>query len=468
VNAAHAPHVAPATRVDPRTLVLAENVRRTVVLDTEFKRDVAARGVRQPIEVRHDPLGQLLVVTGQRRTLAALEAGLDEVPVVLVDDIADEADRIVEQLAENHHRAGITAADDATAVKQLTLFGLSPAQIAKRTARPKDEVHAALALADASEATRTALAAVDLVTAAKIAEFDGDEQTVTRLTALAADEPQRLDHEIEWARRRATERAAIDARRAELVAQGVNVLDEAPRTGVAGATAAWLSDFTDQPKADGTATPIDPAAHQMTCPGHAVHLPAADLLSDGSVLVREHFYCLDWQTHGHFKRSARNTATATSGPKPEEATAERRRVVANNKASDAAQQVRRQFLAQVLQRPQLPKDTVEHAAVMITAFGRFLGEYSVRQILDEVWPADDRHPERGGVHSHRALLAQAFALGEWGLPRDFWRQPTTDGWGATKTKAKGVLHLERLVQWGYGLADVESTWLTPATTTEEG
>jgi ParB family chromosome partitioning protein len=464
VNAANAPQVAPATRVDPRTLVLAENVRRTVVLDTDFKRDIAARGVRQPIEVRLDPLDQLLVVTGQRRTLAALEAGLDEVPVVLVEDIADEADRVVEQLAENHHRAGITAADDAAAVKQLALFGLSPAQIAKRTARPKEEVTAALALADTSEGTQSVVVAagLDLVTAAKIAEFDGDTETVEYLVEQAIEDPTGIDHDIARARRDKAERDAVAARAAELRAQGVTVADSL--TGHQGAER--LDDLTDSPKATGGAPAIDPTAHQLKCPGHFVTLYAGVTIA-GEVKVCETAYCADWKAHGHFNRYARNTATATSGPKPEEATAERRRVVANNKASDAAQQVRRTFLGQVLQRPQLPKDAIEHAAVMIADFGRFLGEYTVRQILDEVWPADDRHPERGGIHAHRALLAQAFALGEWGLPRDFWRQPTTDGWGSTKTKAKGVLHLERLQQWGYGLAHVEATRLAPDTATKE-
>jgi ParB family chromosome partitioning protein len=463
VNAAAAPHVAPATRVDPRTLVLAENVRRAVVLDTAFKRDVAARGVRQPIEVRLDPLGQLLVVTGQRRTLAALEAGLAEVPVVLIDDLADEADRIVEQLGENHHRAGITAADDAAAVKQLVLFGLSPAQIAKRTARPKEEVTAALALADASEQTRTALADVDLVTAAKIAEFDGDEQTVTRLTALAADEPQRLDHEIEWARRRATERAAIDVRRGELVAQGVTVLDEAPRTGAAGATAAWLSDLTDQPKADGTATPIDPAAHQLTCPGHAVHLPDADLLSDGSVHVREHGYCLDWQTHGHFKRSARNTATATSGPRPEDATAERRRVRENNKAAEAAIVVRRRFIREHVLAKATAGNTfgLLYAADMLKTHGNRLADYAVSQIDRDFGIGSPIHTTSDAA---RHLVALAAAIGEAALHREFWRQPA---YGYSEHEPAGVIHLQQLRAWGYALADVEQEWLDAYLTKKE-
>ncbi|MFC5209133.1 hypothetical protein ACFPM0_21535 [Pseudonocardia sulfidoxydans] len=62
-------------------------------------------------------------------------------------DRVGEVERVVEQLAENHHRAGLTAAEDAAAFQQLEAFGLSPAQIAKRTHRSKADVTAGLAVA---------------------------------------------------------------------------------------------------------------------------------------------------------------------------------------------------------------------------------------------------------------------------------------------------------------------------------
>ncbi|WP_159794504.1 ParB/RepB/Spo0J family partition protein [Puerhibacterium puerhi] len=450
MNAA-TPHVAAPTRVDPRALVLAENVRQTVVLDTAFKRDIAQRGVRQPIEVKYDALGQLQVVTGQRRTLAALEAGLPEVPVVLVEDIADEADRIVEQLAENHHRAGITTADDAAAVKQLSLFGLSPAQIAKRTARPKEEVQAALALADASEETRAVVAEreVDLVTAAKIAAFDGDQDTVERLTDVALTRPEVIDHELERARRDKAERDAVAARVAELRAQGVTVVDDV--TDYPNRSALDL--LTDTPNASGTAPAIDPTAHQLKCPGHFVVVHSMGGLHEP--VLSETAYCGDWKTHGHFNRYARNTATATSGPKPDDKAAERRRVIANNKAADAAIVVRRTFIRDLLQRATPPTDAVTYAARML-AEHRTQAGMQATDALHDLMPDGVNVAPQGTKNAHRYLLALAAAIGESNLHREFWRSRAYSYGGYTPA---GVLHLQQLQAWGYTLADVEQTWL---------
>lgn len=63
--------------VDPRELVIHANVRTDVALDKGFVADIAERGVRQVIPVRRDHSGRLVVRTGQRRVLAAIEAGLD-------------------------------------------------------------------------------------------------------------------------------------------------------------------------------------------------------------------------------------------------------------------------------------------------------------------------------------------------------------------------------------------------------
>jgi len=223
---------AKASRVAPGDLVLDENVRRTVRLDAAFKKSIATRGVRIPIIVRYDPLGQLLVVEGQRRTLAAIEAGLPDVPVVLVDDIADDASRIVEQLGANHPRAPVEHADDAAAIKQLsTLFGWSPTKITKELSRTKDDVNAALALADAPEETRAVVAAasIDLVTAARIADVAGGRADVAeKLTRSAVEEPGQIEHRLEQERREVEVLDAIDAKKAELVAAGVRILDEQP------------------------------------------------------------------------------------------------------------------------------------------------------------------------------------------------------------------------------------------------
>ena len=465
MSGAEAPEVVRPTLVDPTTLVLGENVRRTVVMSAEFKKDVAENGVRQPIAVKHDALGNLQVVTGQRRTLAAVEAGLPSVPVYLVDDIADEAARIVEQLGENHHRLGITQADDVAAIERLALFGWSPAKIAKRTHRPKDDVVAALALAGVDEGTRAVVhtAGVDLVTAAKIADVaGGDVETAERLAEVAIDDPADIGYEIERERRNRAEREAVENRARELRAQSVTVLDNRPETYGAGARAATLSDLTDKPSAKGSGPAVDVTVHQVECPGHAVYMWAWSAED-----VREEVFCLDWREHGHHNRYARNTAGATSGAAPEEQSAARRRVVENGKAADIAQTVRRAYIRErFANRAVKPTDVeVQHAALMI-AGGR-PDQYGVSEAMRELLgdaSADlakvgtiRRTPDAG----KRYLVVLAMSIGEYCLREtrgkdSWWASPAREGYAGPDL---GATHLRFLADAGYGLSELEQTWL---------
>jgi len=85
--------------VDPRTLVLEANVRVDARLDKQFVASIRDRGVLVPI-VAHRAGGELRVLYGQRRTLAAVEAGRATVPVYVVDvpdgDTAREVGRIID------------------------------------------------------------------------------------------------------------------------------------------------------------------------------------------------------------------------------------------------------------------------------------------------------------------------------------------------------------------------------------
>jgi ParB family chromosome partitioning protein len=125
--------------MDPADLIVGVNVRQNAELTKEFVEDVATYGVRTPITARRDPDGRLVVRTGQRRTLAAVEAGRRVVPVFVEPEMHREdnatatIDRIVEQLSENHHRASTPDSDQVLAHQQLFELGLSAGQIAKRT-----------------------------------------------------------------------------------------------------------------------------------------------------------------------------------------------------------------------------------------------------------------------------------------------------------------------------------------------
>ncbi|MFJ3385615.1 MULTISPECIES: ParB/RepB/Spo0J family partition protein [unclassified Curtobacterium] len=86
-------------RVDPATLIVAANVRSNTKVTKEFIASVKLHGVLVPITAQEAEDG-LRVVDGQRRTLAAVEAGLAEVPVFVVAPLEDAA-RIVDQVVVN-------------------------------------------------------------------------------------------------------------------------------------------------------------------------------------------------------------------------------------------------------------------------------------------------------------------------------------------------------------------------------
>jgi len=102
-------------QVDPTTLLVDVNVRSETVADKDFIASVRDLGVLQPIRAVRTADGGLRVETGHRRTLAAIEAGLATVPVLVVaDERSDDAgtvERIERQYAENEHRTGLTTTD---------------------------------------------------------------------------------------------------------------------------------------------------------------------------------------------------------------------------------------------------------------------------------------------------------------------------------------------------------------------
>jgi ParB family chromosome partitioning protein len=70
-------------------------------------RDVKERGIRTPIQVMRDG-DYLVVLAGETRRQAALAAGLDKVPVNILDRPLTMGEMLVEMLLENEMRRGFT------------------------------------------------------------------------------------------------------------------------------------------------------------------------------------------------------------------------------------------------------------------------------------------------------------------------------------------------------------------------
>src|SRR5882757_7396209 len=159
--------------LDPNTVLLDANVRTDAMLTKDFITSVEQLGVLTPVVAVRTDDGQIYIRMGKRRTLAAIQAGRQLPVVVTTDDHADQVHRILSQLHENEHRSGMSTHDKVAAVEQLSLYGLSPAQIAKATPYRRPEVDQALTASQSAVAKGTA-ERYDFLTldgAAALAEF---------------------------------------------------------------------------------------------------------------------------------------------------------------------------------------------------------------------------------------------------------------------------------------------------------
>lgn len=212
-------------QINPAEVVVGTNVRLDPRLDKAFVASIRERGVLVPIVGYRDEAGAFTVLYGQRRTLAAVQAKRTTVPAYVVVS-TDDADRLIDQMAENDHRTALTTTERARGFEQLAGLGLTAAQIAKRTASPKADVAAALTVAGSELATEAA-ARWDFLTleqAATLAEFEDDAEAVKALT-IAAQRGQ-FDHTAQRLRDERAEAVALAHAAAALTQQGVKVVQE--------------------------------------------------------------------------------------------------------------------------------------------------------------------------------------------------------------------------------------------------
>jgi ParB family chromosome partitioning protein len=135
----------PRERFDPEELSeLAESIRQ--------------HGVLQPLIVTAgEELDTYVLIAGERRLMAARQAGLERVPVLV--RTASDLERIELALIENVQRADLNPLETAEAYRQLAEdFSLSHEEIARRVAKSRVSVTNTLRLLKLPETVRKALA----------------------------------------------------------------------------------------------------------------------------------------------------------------------------------------------------------------------------------------------------------------------------------------------------------------------
>jgi ParB family chromosome partitioning protein len=450
--------------LDPTGLALEDNVRADPRLDADFAASVAAHGVLQPlIAVRGDD-GHPRVRMGSRRLAAALKAGLAEVPVLVyergetaaADAAAAEARRIGQQVTENRARASLTVAETAAAVQDLLDLGLTERAITQATRIPKKDIKPLTAVAGSKAAADAAAKhpQLDLDAVAAVAEFDGDDDAVNSLTAAAQEGGGALAHELSR-RRQAREAAAeLVALTADLTAKGVTIADARPPQ----VSALYLLAARAEDAVSGNRKEITPAKHKK-CPGHSAYIER----DWGKHYWRAAYFCADPAKHGHVPLYGSSSLSRGSAD-PEAAKAERKRVIANNKAWRAAEPVRRAWLAELAQRRTPPDGAlrviigaiVAHNAPMAGSDYKFAplacGWLGMGINQEGYGTRSDAQAEverclESSSDPRATVITLMLVLGSYEAATHVgsWRN------GVEQTAS----YLQLLSGWGYGLSDIE-------------
>lgn len=375
-------------QIDPAQAVVGTNVRSEAALTADFVASIRELGVLEPVIGHYDEQGQFVILRGQRRTLAAVEAKRATIPAVVVER-PEDVDRIVHQMAENDHRSGMTTADRISGVKQLAAFGLTAAQIKRRTARPRTEVDAALTAAG-SELAERAAHRWDFLTldqAATLAEFEDDAEAVKALM-VAAKSGHGFEHTAQRLRDAREDAAAIAAMTEKLAADGVRIIE---RPGYDDKAVLSL----DRIAAKEGSRSYNKATHAR-CAGHAAHLGMTVGWQKNEkgkeVRVRQaqpHYVCTDWRGVGHVDlwsngaSSSKPKGADLSPEQREQAKAERRDVIDSNKAWDTAEPVRRTWLAAFATRRTAPKGSAAFIARVLTEHPEVVASVSGSQLAAE-------------------------------------------------------------------------------------
>ncbi len=467
--------------LDPNAIEVEVNVRTEASLTKQFIASIKEQGVLVPVvAVRED--GKVKVRAGQRRTLAAREAGLTSIPVYIANTDLDTATRLSQQIVENDQRLALSATDRVKGIQQLLDTGLSMTKVAKRLSVSPERVKKSKVVAE----SETAMAALDAGTvtldeAAALAEFADDENAVERL--MRAVGRSYFEHEVE--RLRQDRQTALDREAAAgpwreqgfaviqrrdavdmeawplsalLTEGGDAVFDVQLAVKDPANWAITLSDeavFTDT---DGSpvdeslidwATEDDPEAEAKEGMLHC------DSVVEKVAWVPDVYYCLNPEAEG-LTVSSWYKATGAA-PMPDLSSedlkrkaaekAERRRVIVLNKAGDAAQTVRRKFVTELLQRKTPPKGTAPFVAERLIADPYLLQRGG--DVASELLGADIRSGELldhvSDARAEVVLLGVALGSLEFATGRDKWRSPDSTS----------SAYLQFLEANGYGLSAVE-------------
>ena len=425
--------------VDPKLLQAGSNVRTDLRVGREFVETIAGLGVLKDIDV-YPTLTGLVVLDGHRRHRAAIEAGLETVPVRIVD-VANDLDRIGLQLTENDEHAHTSAVDRARAINQLVLMGMPAAELRKRGVRASEATMARrVANASREVADLGESASLGLDDLAKVAEAEAElpKDIAGMVVEEIREAPEKIDHFLKRARDEARRRQVYEDAVLELRQQGIHVITADDFYHGFPKNNQYLWNLVDE--YDNTVEPHE------SCPGHAAYVSVGGSGENTSVFTR--FVCMDYASHGHFTREDRARTTQE---------VDRAAVVEANRQAAQEGEVRRAWIKDVLFKRALPKDTalLEMPVIYHNSQVSDLSQGKGRALIgfDEL----SNGVTKSATQAAKARLAWCIGVLEGGMGRDYWRSP-----GGERFDALVHLYLRSLERWGYTLGEGEEAFCEAA------
>ena len=421
--------------IAPTLLQEGANIRGDLRVTPEFMETIKGMGVLKDIDV-YPSLTGLVVLDGHRRHRAAIEAGLETVPVRIVD-VAGEAERIGLQLTENDEHAHTSSADRARAINQLVLMGLPASELRKRGVRAS-EATMARRIANASQevADLGESANLGLDDLAKIAEAEDElpEDIAGMVVEEISRDPDRIDHLLERARDEARRRQVYEDEVLDLRQQGINVVrleefeEGFPKTNQ------YLWNLVDE--YGNTVEPHD------SCPGHTAYVSV--LGSGEHMRAQALFVCMDYAAQGHFTREDYQRTRQE---------ADRAAIIEANRQAAQEGKVRRAWIKDVFFKRALPKDTALLEMPVI------YNQYQVSDASQAKGRALVGFDDMGfgltmsAAQAAKARLAWCIGVLEGGMSRDYWRSPRGECFDSLVQ-----LYLRTLERWGYTLGEGEQAF----------
>ncbi|MFF2050322.1 ParB/RepB/Spo0J family partition protein [Leifsonia sp. NPDC058194] len=444
--------------IDVATAQLDPNVRTDTTYTAEFAESIKTDGVREPVYARRDSDGTVYIWDGQRRTLAAQEAGIPTMLGIfgLTPATVKDSQRILDQL-RTFNRADLTLTDRITAYEQLALDGISETAIVRAAGESRDLVKKSLTVARSDSAKQATQdhGQLSLDKLILIAEFDGDQDAIDQITLIEDDDDLpyvaqeiRDDHTIREITAKLVEQYAADGVQVFTEWSGLRSLDR----------------LTDAPD-DADDHPAVTAETHSACEGRAIYL---SVWGSGENDYRTEEVCTRPELHHDRFGSFGNTASAaipaneTDQQRQEREDAEaaarkaeRARVLANNKAWRTATTVRRDWVTRLLTRKTLPKDAIVFVALTLTEHAHTITDYKGGDLVGTFLSQPDNYYPRSAAATlvestptkagHVALAVTLSAREERAEDVEGWRHPST-------VIGSYLLQLEA---WGYKLSPVE-------------